>query len=232
MRERQEVQALSRRLSSATPDAAQEPELTRALVAVMVVALAAFVALAFGHEHEPLASLDAEVAEWVATSLPAWLEVLARPFSWLGGWIGITALTVAAVVLLARERNWLDLGFVLAAVLGSQIAVAFLKAWIDRARPGAGSAVPLPESAAFPSGHATSGIAALGAFTVLAAERLPSRRARTWLWICAAVVGLAVGLSRIALNVHFVTDVLAGWCFGLAWLAGCLLVRDRLRASG
>ena len=55
------------------------------------------------------------------------------------------------------------------------------------------------------------------------------RRARVWLWSLTVFLGLAVGLSRIALDVHDVTDVLAGWCLGLAWLAGCLLVRDGLR---
>jgi undecaprenyl-diphosphatase len=209
-------------------DGSPLPHRTHPLISPLVVGLAGFVVLAIGYEREPLATLDVEVAESVATSLPGWAQVLARPFSWLGGWIGITALTAAAVVLLARERNWLDVGFVLVAVVGSQIAVAILKAWFDRPRPDVGAALELPTSASFPSGHATSGIAALGAFTVLASERLATRRARVWLWAAAVVVGLAVGLSRIALNVHYVTDVLAGWCFGLAWLAACLLVRDRL----
>ena len=199
------------------------------LILAAAVGLAAFATLAFAYDRAPLSTMDANVAEWVATSLPRGLEVASRPFSWLGGWIGITALTAAAVVLLARERNWIDLAFVLLVVIGSQVAVALLKAWFDRPRPDAGSAVPLPESAAFPSGHATSGIAALGALTILLSERLASRRARSSLWVGAVTVGVAVGLSRIALNVHYVTDVLAGWCFGLAWLAACLLVRDRLR---
>ena len=196
---------------------------------LFLVASAGFVALAVLYHHEPLASVDGDVARWVASDLPGWVEWVARPLSWLGGWIGLTALGVAAAVLLVHERAWLDLAFFAAAYVGSQLVVALLKDWFDRPRPDVGSTVPLPESAAFPSGHATAGVASLGALAVLAGERLPSRRARAWLWGAVVVLGVAIGLSRIALNVHFVTDVLAGWCLGLAWLAACLLGREALR---
>jgi undecaprenyl-diphosphatase len=190
------------------------------------------VLLAAGYDREPLASLDRETAEWASAHLPLLVEWGARPFSWLGGWIGLTALGVAAAVLLLRVRAWLDLAFFLAAFAGSQLVVALLKTAFDRPRPDLGSSVELPGSAAFPSGHATAGAASLGALAVLVSERLPSPRARARLWSAVVVVGLAVGFSRVALGVHFLTDVVAGWCLGLAWLAGCLLVRERLRGAG
>jgi undecaprenyl-diphosphatase len=204
----------------------------RSLAVLIVVGLTGFVALALAYEHDPLAAIDRETAEWVATSMPSWAESLARPPSWIGGWIGLTALGIVMTVVLIRERAWLDLVFLLMAFAGSQLVVALLKAWFDRPRPDVGSAIALPSSAAFPSGHAAAGVATLGAAAVLVAERLPSRRARTWLWTLVVVGGVAVGVSRIVLNVHFVTDVLAGWCFGLAWLAACLLVRSWARGSG
>jgi len=203
--------------------------MTRVLLSLSLVGIVGFVVLAVGYDHDPLSSMDREVVEWVAAELPRAVEWAARPFSWLGGWIGLTALGIVAGVLLVRERAWLDLAFFLTAFLGAQLVVAILKNAFDRPRPSAGSAVPLPESFAFPSGHAAAGSAGLGALAVLIAERLPSLRDRVRLWVAVVVVGLAVGLSRIALNVHYVTDVLAGWCLGLAWLAACLLVRDRVR---
>ena len=201
------------------------PPSSGALWALLAGGALAFVALALGYEHEPLASLDAEVAQWMATDLPARVECLARPFSWLGGWIGLTALGTAAGILLARERAWLDVAVFLAAFVGTQLLVSLLKAFFDRARPDLGSVVPLPESAAFPSGHAAAGAASFGVLAFLIAERLP-RPLRTEFWLAVVVLAVCVGLSRIALNVHFVTDVVAGWCLGLAWLAACLLARD------
>ena len=179
--------------------------------------------------HDPFASADRDAATWVSNNVPTWSQSLARPPSWLGDWIGLTVLGVVVVVLLARERAWFDLAFFASAVVGSQIAVAVLKALFDRPRPDVGSAIPLPSSPSFPSGHATTGVASFGALAVLAAERISSRRARVWLWTVFAVIGVSIGASRVVLDVHYVTDVLGGWCLGLAWLAACLLVRDAVR---
>ncbi|GIU94930.1 MAG: hypothetical protein KatS3mg012_1387 [Gaiellaceae bacterium] len=206
--------------------------MSRLLSVLLVAGLAAFVGLALAHEHPPVSTIDEETARWIARELPAPFAWVARPFSWIGGWIGLTALGLVAAVVLVRERAWLDLGFFLAAFVASQLAVAALKDVIDRPRPSAGSAVPLPDSYAFPSGHATAAAASFGALAVLACERLGSRRARTWVWSGVVVLGLGIGLSRIALNVHYVSDVVAGWSLGLSWLAACLLARDRLRRAG
>jgi undecaprenyl-diphosphatase len=200
-----------------------------ALRCLLAAGVAGFAALALAYEHEPLATVDLELSEWVLRELPAWVVWLARPFSWLGGWIGLTLLAALAVGVLVRGRAWVDLLFVAATVAGTQVLVALLKAVFGRLRPELGSAVPLPESPSFPSGHATAGVASLGALAVLAAERLPSARARARLWAVVVVCAAGVGLSRVALNVHFLTDVVAGWCLGVAWLAACLLAREAWR---
>ena len=64
-----------------------------------------------------------------------------------------------------------------------------------------------------------------GALGILLAERASSRgRAAGWL-VGAALLALAIGTSRVLINVHFVSDVAAGFAVGLAWLCCCAIVR-------
>jgi len=194
------------------------------LAIVLAVSLAGFALLAVGYDEDPLGSVDREVAEWVAVNMWAWAEWLARPFSWLGGWIGITPIAVGLVLFLLVTRRLFDAVWAALTIGGIQLLTAFVKEAFDRPRPHEGSAVTLPSSDSFPSGHAAGAVVTFGVLAALGAERWPRRA--PLLWALAALLSLAIGASRVVLNVHFVTDVVAGWCLGLAWLAGALLLRE------
>jgi undecaprenyl-diphosphatase len=159
--------------------------------------------------------------------MPAWAEWLARPFSWFGGVLGLAPISVALVVSLLGASRVADAIWAAVTLAGIQLATALLKEFFERPRPHEGSAVPLPSSDSFPSGHASQAAVTFGVLAALGAEKWP-RRSRL-LWALAAFLTILVGASRVVLNVHYVTDVLAGWCLGLAWLAGALLVRRSFR---
>jgi undecaprenyl-diphosphatase len=197
----------------------------RLLAALVAVALAAYAALAADVvEGGRLSSYDEDLSAWVAGSMPTPVEWLARCLSWLGGWAGVIVLVALAVVWLAR-RGRLALGMLLVAVaLGGQLLNSITKEGYDRPRPTAGSPIELPSSTSFPSGHAMTGIAVFGLLGLLVARELASRRARAAAIAAGFGLGALIGASRVVLNVHFLTDVLAGAALGLAWLSLWLLV--------
>ena len=201
-----------------------------ALLVVLALALAGYAALAADLVHGGAVSeLDADVTVRIAESMPTWAEWLARPFTWLGGVAGMTIVVTVATIALLRGGAVRAAIVLLVVTLGSQALVLTAKQGYERPRPDVGSPVDLPSSFSFPSGHATTGIAVFGLLGLYGAIL-----ARTRGWKVAAVVaglalGVLIGVSRIVLNVHFVGDVLAGFCLGLSWLVACLLVTDMIR---
>jgi len=168
----------------------------------------------------PLASLDGDVAadlNDVVSGNPQLLDVL-RTLTDLGGTgTAVLVLALAATFLLIRRQQRLAT-FVVATGLGLAVLVPATKALADRARPiVADPVVTQPENASFPSGHAMTSLVTWGVLVLLA---LPAvrRRARPWLVLAGVVVVVAVGFTRLALGVHFLSDVLAGRALGAAWL--------------
>jgi undecaprenyl-diphosphatase len=198
----------------------------RAPVALLAAGAAGFASLAvLQAEGGGAAALDARVAGWIAAEMPGWAEAAALPFTWLGSLAALAALCAAAAAVAPGGRRRLAAALLGAVLLADQLLVHALKGAFARPRPDAGSAIPLPGSPSFPSGHAANATAAFGALAVVVCLRRSSPRARGAALGAAAALALAVGASRVVLNVHYVTDVLAGFCLGLAVLAAALAVR-------
>jgi undecaprenyl-diphosphatase len=220
----------ARAADGTTPSLARLDLSTRILLVVLGAALLAYAAVAADVVNTGrLSEFDVDVATWVARSMPTWAEWLARPFTWLGGAFGCIAVVTGVTIWLLTRRARLEAVLLVVVAIGIQILVFSAKDAYERPRPDLGSAIRLPSSFSFPSGHAATGIAVFGLLGLLAASV-----ARTRAQLVAAIatgftLGALIGASRVVLGVHYVTDVLAGAFLGLAWLSACLLVVGRLR---
>jgi membrane-associated phospholipid phosphatase len=142
----------------------------------------------------------------------ALLEVLTTP--------GVTwfrvVVSLPVLFWLGTRRAWRTAGWVVTAnVLVGPLTV-LLKETVGRVRPAFENGGASYEGLSFPSGH-SSGIATIVTVAVvLAWPRLTVRQRRLALAAGAALVVL-VGLTRMWLGVHFLSDVVGGWALGLAW---------------
>jgi undecaprenyl-diphosphatase len=111
--------------------------------------------------------------------------------------------------------------FVVVTMTGSTLLNALVKLAVDRARPVLDDPVAHAAGMSFPSGHAQS---AMVAASVLLLVFLPLLRG-AWRWVAvvaAVVYVLAIGFARVTLGVHYVSDVLAGYVLGAAWVAAMI----------
>jgi undecaprenyl-diphosphatase len=160
-----------------------------------------------------------------------WLTEVMRDLSGLGSISVLALFTMVAVGYLVLVGARLNALLVVAAVITGSAAVGLLKLVFGRSRPLAEFAQMAAPGMSFPSGHASiSAIVFLTVAGLLAGTRSRVME-RTYILAMATLMALLVGLSRIALGVHWATDVAAGWAFGAAWaLAWVLLARSLSRA--
>jgi membrane-associated phospholipid phosphatase len=204
------------------------PEVTRTRAVVAVAACLAVVGvlgLGVHTEFEPQMDLDGAVSESVyvgddrATGLDWLLEALTTP----GGAAFRLVVFLAVLAWLARRRHWPVAVWVLMAVVVIGPITSLLKELFGRIRPDFDQGGARLESLSFPSGHA-SGIATLVTVAlILAWPVLAPRVRRRWLALGVATVVL-VGLTRMLLGVHYLSDVVGGWALGVAWTLGVALV--------
>nr|WP_231973797.1 phosphatase PAP2 family protein [Mycobacterium sp. E1319] len=148
---------------------------------------------------------------------PAWVGAWQFVSVWLGPPLWRLVALVAAVAALVRRNVRAALVLLACGPLNGLVTTA-AKGLVDRPRP-ATMLVAAP-STSFPSGHALETTAALLALVSFLLPLLNRALGRVTVAVATAV-GLAVGVSRVALNVHYPSDVLAGWALGYLWFLLC-----------
>jgi undecaprenyl-diphosphatase len=128
---------------------------------------------------------------------------------------------VLALWLWWRRQHALALGWVLA-LGGNALLNPLLKRVFERVRPIHDPGFASATGWSFPSGHTSGATVAYGMLTYVMLRTLPAA------WHLPALLGAAalaftVGCSRVFLQVHFVSDVVAGFASGSAWLVVCIL---------
>jgi undecaprenyl-diphosphatase len=157
-----------------------------------------------------------------------------RDITSLGSVIVVCLLVAAVAGYLLVRRECSSAILLLASVFGGLALNDFLKMIFDRTRPALALPFMRVFTSSFPSGHA-----ALSCVAYLTMAALVARASRTaalgfYAMAVAILLVLLVGLSRVYLGVHYPSDVLAGWCVGLAWVLMCWRVAEEIarRRSG
>jgi membrane-associated phospholipid phosphatase len=127
---------------------------------------------------------------------------------------------VVAVALVATGRHGLAAGWVLA-LAGNGLLTRALKKVFERVRPEHDHGLLLETGFSFPSAHSSGAVVAYGMLAYLAVRLMP-RRWHLPALLCGTAVAFAVGASRVFLQVHFATDVIAGFASGTVWLVVCI----------
>jgi membrane protein DedA with SNARE-associated domain/membrane-associated phospholipid phosphatase len=143
-------------------------------------------------------------------------------FTQLGDWKAITIGSLAVMIyLLFKKRIDYLLAYV-AAILGGNVLFLILKMVIHRGRPISGVSLIRVEGWSFPSGHAVMSVIFYGMVTYFTVRDIRSWRLRVFITMAVVFAVFLIGFSRIYLQVHFLSDVLAGYVGGLFWLTVCI----------
>jgi undecaprenyl-diphosphatase len=204
------------------PTAATGLALTLALVFVICGGVLLGVLADLVRTNSHLIGIDNSVAKWGNLHVSATSTHVLKIVTQLEGIYTVTVLCVIlAVAETIRKRSVWVTPFIVSVVGGQGILIATVKQLVDRLRPTFNPAAATL-GPAFPSGHSAAA-AAFYATAALLLSRRRSRRALSVLTGLAVGIAVAVAGSRVLLDLHWLTDVIAGLVLGWAWFTVCAI---------
>jgi membrane protein DedA with SNARE-associated domain len=193
------------------------------LMAVLAVSL--FVLIAYGvlvgRDPGPTPG-DTTAIDLVERLRAGWLTDLSKVVTFLGSGVFTWGLTVVCAALLFARRRWTEVGVLLAGMALTSIGFHEVKDIVDRPRPEGGLVDAAGSS--FPSGHAAHSVLYVWLAVTIVLRLRPGMARAAAVVTTGFALTILVGLSRVYLNVHYLSDVSAGWALGAASFSLCAAV--------
>ncbi len=203
------------------------------LAAILAVSSFVFIAFAniFSGDPGPTPG-DLEAFDITAAMRTEWLDGFSKVFTWLGSSAVLFPLVAVTATVLAVNRRWSDFVVLLLAAVTIVVAVDLFKEGIARPRPEGG--LVSVSSLSFPSGHAAYSVFYTWLAVTVAVRIRPDMTRGTALVLSGLALTGLVGLSRVYLGVHYLSDVTSGWALGafcFAFYAAGALIITQLRQN-
>lgn len=173
-------------------------------------------------EGDPIVVADAALA----TELHNQATPLSTSFYLIISWFGAQGIVVVGVVVgifYVLRREWLNLTFWLIALGGGGLLNALMKQIVARPRPVFVDPIALEQNYSFPSAHAMTSLITFGMVAYFLWVGIPNRYARIMIVFAATLLIILIGISRMALGVHYFSDVIGGFAAGGIWLGVCII---------
>jgi undecaprenyl-diphosphatase len=184
-------------------------------------------------ERSDLAGYDPLVTSGFVAERQPLLTVAAQGATFVGSTVSVAVLTLSVLAWTLWRRRWSAAALVTVAMAGAAALTVAVKHVVGRARPPASVVVgPVDSGFAFPSAHTLNSTVFFGLLAAIMIARTRSTAGRAGIAIAWATTSVAIGLSRIYLGYHWMTDVMAGWSIGLAVLALTALAWTALAGRG
>jgi membrane-associated phospholipid phosphatase len=204
------------------PEVATGLALTVALIATIVGGLVIGVLALLVRHSGTLSQIDASAANWGNAHSTEFSTRMLQHVTDLGDWPAVPAIAVLVVIFeLWRRPSAYLVPFVLLVTYGDKLVTTIIKDLVDRARPTL-NPVAATLGPSFPSGHSSTAASTYAALALILARR---RSPRVRALLAGAAGGIAVGVaaSRVLMDLHWLSDVVAGLLLGWAWFALCAI---------
>ena len=184
---------------------------------VLLASLYVFAELAGEVFEKERFAFDAPLLVWFHGLVSPPVTALALGLTFIGSVYVLAPLGIVLLALLWRRSRRAAVFFALG--FGGAVALNLVvKAFFARVRPDLFAQLSPESSFSFPSGHTMGSTAFFLALFLIVRQLMP--RWQGWMALLGLVLTLGIGLSRLYLQVHYPSDILAAWALSSAWVLG------------